>query len=272
MGLLSPVCFATDGNKIYGFGFSAFYAHPGWSYNYLIVSSSNPAPDLSDITWKLVSTIGRDPIYYLQTTYLSDPFECTVDDQGVFTILARSSRLYPAAPSDNYYRGVQYRPSGYGGVDTSATNGTWVNFDVSNSFSYLWDSGYWSTLAVFKDPTTRANSVMHFTNNFLMYGCYVAALNQTTPMLMKQSAFWPWTSITYGTSQAVTFANGTIYSLGLNGNQYLTALPITNPSLVMPTTTPIPYNAASVAARCGSTSSSRVKTFGMGNKVVISCV
>ncbi|KAG0036536.1 hypothetical protein BGZ83_003784, partial [Gryganskiella cystojenkinii] len=243
MGLLSPVCFATDGNKIYGFGFSAFYANPVLSYNYLIVSSSNPAPDLSDITWKLVSTIGRDHIYYLMPTYLG-PFDCTVDDQGVFTVLSRNSRLYLAAPQDYFYRGVQYRPSGYGGVDTSGTNGTWVNIDVSKSPKYYWEGGYWSTLAIFKDPATKANTVMHFTLNFVTNGFYVASLNQTTPMLMNQSALWPLNG-TYGTPQAVTFANGIIYTLALYIDQYLTALPITSPSLIMPTTTPIPYNAAS---------------------------
>ncbi|KAG0028361.1 hypothetical protein BGZ83_005077, partial [Gryganskiella cystojenkinii] len=114
---------------------------------------------------------------------------------------------------------------------------------------------------------------MHFTNNYLADGFYVAALNQTTPMLMNQSAFWPRNGGTYGTPQALTFANGTIYTMALyNSGQYLTALPITSPSLIMPTTTPIPNNAASVAARCGNAFSSQLKTFGMGNKVVISCV
>jgi hypothetical protein len=71
---------------------------------------------------------------------------------------------------------------------------------------------------------------------------------------------------------AMSYAGGNIYALGFYIGDFLTALPITNPSLVMPTTTPIPYNATILASRCASSTLQQVQTFGMGNKVVISCV
>lgn len=191
MGLLSPVCYASDGNKLYGYGFSGTYDQPNLSYNYLIVSNNNPAPDLSDLTWTLLSTISRDSLYYLfaSTYYDGQAFNCAVDDRGVFTIIARDSLQYLGAAIDSK-RGLQYQPPD-NGITTSSTNGTWKNFDVINPDVYNWPNGDWSQLAVFKDPTTGNNTVMHLTNQFLDDGFYVATLNETS-MWMTQSSLWGW--------------------------------------------------------------------------------
>ncbi|KAG0042976.1 hypothetical protein BGZ83_011964 [Gryganskiella cystojenkinii] len=281
MGLLTPICYATDGNKIYGYGFAGDqrYHYPNY-VNYLIVSNSNPAPDLSDLTWSVVSTINRNSTYYLlseMNVYNDNRYSnCAVDDQGVFSIIAGFSTPYFGAPANtSTIRGLQYRPSGYNGINTSSTNGTWVNFDVYNSTGYQWDLSTSSQLAVFKDPGSGTNTVMHLTTDiYNSNGFYIATLSQpvgTSPLMMTQSPFWAWPSKNDGLTFALTLAGGKIYAVMDALTAEMNVLPITSPSLVMPNTTArAQYGAAILNSQCGYYFVD-IQSFAMGDMVITSC-
>ncbi|GJJ71667.1 hypothetical protein EMPS_04017 [Entomortierella parvispora] len=164
MGLLSPICFASDGVRIFGYGYTGSYDHPYWSWNYVISSNPNPSPDLSDLTWTVVSNISTYAAYYLPSNTYGQEFDCTVDDKGTFTILARDSQLTISSPTDTNIRGLQFSPTG--------GNGTWSNIAVVSSLSYVWDASAWSQLVWTKDPTSGNNTVMHLTEKFLADGFY----------------------------------------------------------------------------------------------------
>jgi len=185
MGLLSPLCYASDGVRIFGYGNSGSYDHPYWNWNYVISSNPNPSPDLSDLTWSVVSNISTYTAFYLPSDSYGQQFDCTVDDKGAFTIIARDSQLTISSPTDTNIRGVQFSPNG--------GNNTWSNFVVVNPLSYAWGTSTWSQLTWIKDPTTGNNTVVHLTGN-LAYGFYVATLNQAAaiPLPMTQSVLWGW--------------------------------------------------------------------------------
>ncbi|KAG0043755.1 hypothetical protein BGZ83_011064 [Gryganskiella cystojenkinii] len=212
MVVMTPICYASDGSKIYSFAYG--HKNSDKLYMVLISSNSNPSPDLSDLTWNIISLVSADDSYYMAETYYSMA-DCVVDDQGVFSLISQSSlpndRTAPSKSSPtSVIRGLQYRPSSNG------PSGTWANIDVFNSTGYVWDDTIASQLISIKDPGTGANTVMHLTSKDWAQGFYVSILNSanndSAPMIMTQSALWKVAGKAYDGVNALTYANGKVYS------------------------------------------------------------
>ncbi|KAF9432350.1 hypothetical protein BGZ76_010931 [Entomortierella beljakovae] len=154
MGILNPICTASDGVKIYGLAFAPSYSDPLSSYNILIKSEDYPSETVQYMTWTLISQIPRQGLYYLRDENIDGlEYTCTVDSNGVFTALTRYSSISKDAPMENVVRGLQYQP-GLPGSD-----GVWRNIDVAQPF--IWPEFVQSKLYNLKDPITNKTTLMH---------------------------------------------------------------------------------------------------------------
>ncbi|KAG0044033.1 hypothetical protein BGZ83_010730 [Gryganskiella cystojenkinii] len=258
MGLLAPLCFASNGNKLFGFGFAGYYSDPSSSsgYNYLVTSNANPAADLSNLSWQLVSTAYRNSgsIYYLIGFDVGD-LQCTVDDQGVFTVIARTAVSTLGLPRDQY----------------QCTNGTWLNVDTRNTTStgYSWDIVASSQLAIFKDPASGNNTVVHVSGDWITQDFYIATMNQDPPLFLSQGNPLTWDT-KYGVQWLLSMTlDGHIYSLGsfASNATVLTTLAMTSPAVTMPSTTYVSYDSSIFQQKCSIELSTWMSSF--GNKLLI---
>ncbi|KAF9316832.1 hypothetical protein BG003_001492 [Podila horticola] len=106
MGPLDLLCLASDGNQLYGYVAVQATDKPNSPfYNIFIRSSLNP-DSASGINWTLVNA------HYDGYTYiLGGEYQCTVDDQAVFTIIATSAKAAPASLLDLGAKGLRFTPT-----------------------------------------------------------------------------------------------------------------------------------------------------------------
>lgn len=132
---LNPGCYATDGTSIYALDLrvrqkTSFFAYEDFYY-VLVKSNPNPSPDLSDISWSVVSVTNRDRL-----NLLGDPSVCYINPTTkAFSVLSQRSRVTKGFESlEESVRGVQYQPKADGG------GGSWTNITVSpGSPLFEWD-------------------------------------------------------------------------------------------------------------------------------------
>ncbi|KAF9950801.1 hypothetical protein BGZ65_006372 [Modicella reniformis] len=148
MGILNPVCVATDGKYVYGLAYAPNYTNPS-HFNILIKSNEYPTPTAN--VWTLVSAVPRDRYYYLDDENSNGRgYSCAVDSNGTFTALAyRSRSLMNEPPGDRVIRGIQYQPDG----------DIWKN--IHTSANYTWIESSIAQLASWRDPTTGNTVLMH---------------------------------------------------------------------------------------------------------------
>jgi len=132
---LKPGCYATDGTSIYALDLrvrqkTSFFAYEDFYY-VLVKSNPNPSPDLSDISWSVVSVTNRDRL-----NLLGDPSVCYINPTTkAFSVLSQLSKVTKDFESlEESVRGVQYQPKADGG------GGSWTNITVSpGSPLFEWD-------------------------------------------------------------------------------------------------------------------------------------
>ncbi|KAI1320950.1 hypothetical protein EDD11_009273 [Mortierella claussenii] len=262
MGILNPVCTATNGKRIFALAFAASYNDSSSSYNVLIQSNEYPSDTLQYTTWTLVNAVPRDQYFYLQDeNFNGRGYGCVVDDKGVFTALARFSQLSKSSPVDTVVRGIQFVPSeGPASGSGFATPGTWKN--IATSPSYVWKESASAQLYNVVDPATGQRTIMHasVTSQGNDSGIVMAALDTTTMTMVQNPAPWKLDIPQVGVVRAVGFAsNNTFFAIGQNlTNDYFASEAVSTMQIVGGSTAPpalsaINYsNAMDLAFHCGN--------------------
>lgn len=178
---LNPICFCTDGTYIYAYALITT-TDMGAYTNVLAKSNASPT-SLSEITWTLESAVALGSLYYMFGNVLLGAIDCTVDSNGVFTILDASSKYSVSDETPTITRGLQYTPS----------TGKWTNINASSG--YKWNflthaalfpvGGTW--MQVFRtSDVDNSISVAIFdktTNVFVEQNTTYALVNQRTAFL-----------------------------------------------------------------------------------------
>lgn len=133
---LKPDCYATDGTSIYALDLrvpqkTSFFGYNDFYY-VLVKSNPNPSPDLSDISWSVVSVTNGDHL-----NVLGSPSVCYINPttKALSVLSLRSKVTKGFEDLEESVRGVQYQPKADGG------GGSWANITVSpGSPLFEWDS------------------------------------------------------------------------------------------------------------------------------------
>ncbi|KAI8358000.1 hypothetical protein B0O80DRAFT_443759 [Mortierella sp. GBAus27b] len=197
--VLEPNCIATDGTYLYAHALLTIaIGGPSVNNQNIVLVQSNPNPSsLTDISWKVVSTINQSKLYILQGLASIKSFNCHVDSNGVFTILATSSKSFSADQAPSRVRGYQFDPTG---------GGSWTNVDVTDNYK-------WSIIG---------DGLLFSTGSLLMHAFNSDVINNTITVSIFNSATH--TFVAQNTSWALPTASGRPYSLAVgNGNMYVMA-------------------------------------------------
>lgn len=159
---LKPGCYATDGTSIYALDLrvrqkKSFFEYEDFYY-VLVKSNPNPSPDLSDISWSVVSVTNRDRLNLLE-----DPSVCYINPttKALSVLSLRSKMTKGFEQLEKSVRGVQYQP------EADGKGGSWTNITVSpGSPLFEWDSSFasfYSNTQLYKPQDSE--SIMFATAN-----------------------------------------------------------------------------------------------------------
>lgn len=120
---------------------TTFYAHATFSLGSgdtgrtIVIAKSNANPaSFSDVTWSVYATVSEaDMGTYLQGMNILKSMLCSVDKQGVFTIIATSTKTSINSPETLRMGGYQYTPHA-----DPTTGGTWTTILMKDP--YPWTS------------------------------------------------------------------------------------------------------------------------------------
>ncbi|KAF9356164.1 hypothetical protein BGX34_010077 [Mortierella sp. NVP85] len=214
MGILNPVCVATDGKYVYGLAYASNYSDSSSSYNVLIKSNEYPTPTIN--SWTLVSAVPRNDYYYLGEENVDiRGYSCAIDSTGVFTVLARNSKSSKNAPVDKLIRGLQYQPAG----------NVWKN--VNTSPNYVWSDLSVAHLVHVKDPVTATTSLIHVSlaKGSVQNSLAVASFDTNSLTMIQNPTLWDLDMEKYGHLLAVALMpNSTIFTFGRNPTGFLSVL------------------------------------------------
>ncbi|KAF9363817.1 hypothetical protein BGX34_003236 [Mortierella sp. NVP85] len=217
MVTITPACAATDGVSIYIISVDASKVlYSSDTFYVLVKSNPNPNANLKDLSWTVVSKIQMNKS--LQAIMKGGPndYSCAVDSSTkVFTIVAR--RVHSGLGAvDEYVGGVQFNPDGNGGA------GAWTN--IKSSPGYQWSVlGYAvEQLYNFKSSTSSSGTLLHafYSSIAATHEVYVASMDAATSTMKQNPAAWTLDKTKHGDLNALTFANGNLYTLGYTAGPY----------------------------------------------------
>ncbi|KAK3807589.1 MAG: hypothetical protein J3Q66DRAFT_355798 [Benniella sp.] len=207
MGILNPVCVATDGKYVYGLAYAPSYNDSSSFYNILIRSNEYPTPTIN--SWTLLSAVPREDYFYLwEENDGSRGYSCAVDSTGVFTALAQKSKSSKNAPADKLIRGLQYQPAG---------GGVWKN--VHTSPNYVWSEMSIAHLVHVKDPVTATTSLIHvlLAKGSVQNSLAVASFDTNSLTMIQNPTLWDLDIEKHGLLLAVALMpNSTLFTYGRN--------------------------------------------------------
>ncbi|CAO3566936.1 unnamed protein product [Mortierella alpina] len=214
---LNPHCYATDGTSIYALDLrvrqkTSFFSYEDFYY-VLVKSNPNPSPDLSDISWSVVSVSNRDGLNLLDS--LSACYiHPTTKAFSVLSVRSKTEKGY--GDLEDSVRGVQYQPKADGG------GGSWTNITVAPG-SPLFE---WKDSVTSQYPYTQLYKPSDSENlMFATANPYVANPNSAKPdtkfwiasmdpsdLVMKQKPSpWLYDPALYGDLKEITFADDALY-------------------------------------------------------------
>ncbi|KAK3814771.1 MAG: hypothetical protein J3R72DRAFT_461662 [Linnemannia gamsii] len=129
----TPNCMTSDGTTFYGHAVYSFTSGSSERTIVLAKSNANPA-SFSNVTWTLVATAKESDLGYLSGMNILKTILCNVNRQGVFTIIASSTKKSPTDPENFPQGGYQFAPN----ADGSSGGGSWSK--VSMTEPYPWDT------------------------------------------------------------------------------------------------------------------------------------
>ncbi|KAF9300904.1 hypothetical protein BGZ74_007381 [Mortierella antarctica] len=238
MGVLDLLCLASDGNQLYGYAAAQETDKPNSPfYNILIRSSFNP-DSASAIGWTLVNAH-----YDGYTYFLGGEYQCTVDDEAVFTIIATSAKAAPASLLDLGAKGLRFTPT-----SKTSTTGTWRNIEMPG-YGTSWKASFSSTLFSIK---TLNNALMHAYLNTTDQSLIVAALDTSGIQINLGSSPWALDPLNHGALASIGYADNKLYIFGnKQPTSVVTVIPILSNSTIAPAAVAV-YNATSISNTCSS--------------------
>ncbi|KAF9963951.1 hypothetical protein BGZ70_007092 [Mortierella alpina] len=259
---LNPHCYATDGTSIYALdlGVPQRTSSPslfGDFYYVLVKSNPNPSPDLSDLSWSVVSVSNREGLNLLES--LSACYiHPTTKTFSVLSIRSRATKGIENIIKDSV-RGVQYQPNADGG----GGGGRWSNITVSpGSPSFEWKSTFsdrYLNTQLYK-PNDSENlmfatanpSFRNMTAVKIQAKVWIASMNPTD-LIMKQNPS-PWLfDLAYGTMDYMTFSDNALYFVATtNSNMTLGAVPISGDTLASTPSVVSTFDLQTYKTHCGS--------------------
>ncbi|KAG0010080.1 hypothetical protein BGZ81_002995 [Podila clonocystis] len=153
MGLITPLCFTTDGTSLY-----ALATVPDSGVDNMHPSRTiltNPT-SLLDISWTLISSIRSDRIYSFRVTGAGQ-VDCAVDANGAFTAFGIQG-LFPGIENATKWNplGLRYDPTLPANIyEDSRGPGGWTNLSLSSN--YNWAAGS-ADHTLFVVPTDSSSS------------------------------------------------------------------------------------------------------------------
>ncbi|KAF9172989.1 hypothetical protein BGX21_007711 [Mortierella sp. AD011] len=250
--VITPSCIASDGTKLY-----AHYASVYPQTVYLAESSSNPST-ITDISWKIISYISQSNLYYLEGLAQINSFACGVDSNGVFTVLALTSKASSTDQLPSKPRGYQYNPS---------TN-KWTNIDMSSN--YHWS--FFSNSVLVNVPNGDTNVLMHvystsLVNNTISFSIY----NETQKTFIEQNTTWTASATPY----EFAVSNNNLYVVSadsMTSSVYLNIMPL-NPTATPPSNADIKTLKGSSAlyTNCGTYTPGSLRSGVLGGNHYLYC-
>ncbi|KAF9962293.1 hypothetical protein BGZ70_008084, partial [Mortierella alpina] len=235
---LKPHCFATDGTSIYALDLrvpqkTSFFAASDFYY-VLVKSNPNPSPDLSDISWSVVSVSNRDGL-----NLLGSLSACYIHPTTkAFSVLSLSSgRAKSYDDLEDSVRGVQYQPKTDGG------RGSWTNITVTpGSPLFEWDSSVasqYSNTELYKPKDSE--SIMFATANPHVANpnsaksstkLWIASMDPFDLVMKQKPSPWLYDPALYGDLKYITFADDKLYFFATTHYNFtLGAVPISGDTL-----------------------------------------
>ncbi|KAF9550506.1 hypothetical protein EC957_000180 [Mortierella hygrophila] len=128
-----PNCVTSDGTTFYAH--ATFSLGSGNTGRTIVIAKSNTNPaSFSDVTWSIYATVSEaDMGTYLQGMNILKAMLCSVDSQGVFTIISTSTKTSINSPETLGMGGYQYTPHA-----DPTTGGTWTTILMKDP--YPWSS------------------------------------------------------------------------------------------------------------------------------------
>ncbi|KAH7049751.1 hypothetical protein BKA57DRAFT_461130 [Linnemannia elongata] len=128
-----PNCMTSDGTTFYAH--ATFSLGSGNTGRTIVIAKSNANPaSFSDVTWSVYATASEaDMATYLQGMNILKSMLCSVDKQGVFTIIATSTKTSMNSLETLGMGGYQYTPHA-----DPTTGGTWTTILIKDP--YPWSS------------------------------------------------------------------------------------------------------------------------------------
>ncbi|KAG0344959.1 hypothetical protein BG004_004047 [Podila humilis] len=257
MGALDLLCLTSDGDQLYGYATAKITGNESSPLHNILVRTAidtRPTP-ISDSTpafaphWTLVSA-RHDPLIH----YLHGEFQCTVDSQGVFTIIATNAKADPASLLQLGPKGIQYTPSRF--QQDLPEAGEWKNFDMPNYDNNMWTPALKSALFNFQNTTT--NIVMHAFLNTSSQLLSVGVMNPERTALVIGATPWSLPVLDHGNPLSIGYAASKLYIFGMfqaDGAaeppmNLVTSIPILVPTADPPTAAKSVYNASDISRVC----------------------
>ncbi|KAG0232305.1 hypothetical protein BGW42_008271 [Actinomortierella wolfii] len=255
---LNPGCYATDGTSIYAFDLrvrqkTSFFEIEDFYY-VLVKSNPNPAPDLSDISWSVVSISNRDGL-----NILGDPSVCYIDPTTkAFSVLSLRSKMKKGYESqEKSVLGVHYQPKADG------KGGSWTNITVTpGSPLFEWDSSigaFYSNTQLYKPQNSE--SIMFATANPHIKNpnsgksdtkLWIASMNPSELVMKQKPSPWLYDPALYGDLKEITFTNNALYFYAtMSRNMTLGAVPISGDSLALSPSAVSTFDMKNIDEVCG---------------------
>ncbi|KAF9273198.1 hypothetical protein BGZ88_003984 [Linnemannia elongata] len=235
---LDPGCYATDGTSIYALDLrvrqkKSFFEYEDFYY-VLVKSNPNPSPDLSDISWSVVSVTNRDRLNLLE-----DPSVCYINPttKALSVLSLRSKMTKGFEQLEKSVRGVQYQP------EADGKGGSWTNITVSpGSPLFEWDSSFasfYSNTQLYKPKDSEI--IMFATANPYVKNpnsaksdtkLWIASMDPSDLIMKQKPSPWLYDPALYGDLIDISFTNNALYFYAKTlSNFTLGAVPITGDTL-----------------------------------------
>ncbi|KAF9911630.1 hypothetical protein EC991_002748 [Linnemannia zychae] len=126
----TPNCVTSDGTTFYGHEVYTFTSGRDERTIVIAKSNSNPA-SFNDVTWTIVATANEADLGYLSGMNIMKTILCNVDKQGVFTIIASTTKKSPSDAENFPQGGYQYTPNADG-----SSGGSWSKITMTEPYPW----------------------------------------------------------------------------------------------------------------------------------------
>ncbi|KAG0234963.1 hypothetical protein BGW42_006062 [Actinomortierella wolfii] len=200
MGYLNFECLAKDETTMtmYGLAVGPDYSSSDKKDRLILIKSNTHPKSVDDMSWKVVSTIGRDKLLYLYGKLNDGRLACAVDPTGVFTAFSQAAGPTTSIPEKSTPGGIRYDPALPATADSTGQGGWQV---IMASPDYDWSSTLMrSILFPVKEPApSNKYSLVHVYSNSSSE-IHFGSLASSSQNFTRLDTIWKPDIMTYGSS------------------------------------------------------------------------